>query len=84
MTKLSLQAEIPEQARGQRLDQALAELFSDYSRSRIQQWIKKGSVKIDDIVISRPREKVQGNESVIIHAELEADDFIKLRKIRSH
>jgi len=73
MTELSLQAQIPEQARGQRLDQALAELFSDYSRSRIQQWIKKGSVKVDGVVISRTREKVQGHESVTIHTELEAE-----------
>ncbi|MCP3675015.1 MAG: 23S rRNA pseudouridine(1911/1915/1917) synthase RluD [Gammaproteobacteria bacterium] len=73
MTELSLQAKIPEQARGKRLDQALAELFSDYSRSRIQQWIKKRNVKVDDIIISRPREKVQGHELVTIQTELEAE-----------
>jgi len=73
MTELSLQAQIPDQARGQRLDQALAELFSDYSRSRIQQWIRNGNVIINDKQVTKPRVKVQGDEFVVINAELEAE-----------
>lgn len=73
MTEVSLQAKISEQARDQRLDQALAELFSDYSRSRIQQWIKEGKVTVDGHVVSKPRVKVSGNESVSIQTELEPE-----------
>ncbi len=71
MTELSLEAEISVKAVSQRLDQALAELFPDYSRSRIQQWIKNGDVTIDEQKITKPRQKVQGGEMVSIHAELE-------------
>ncbi len=71
MTELSLEAEISVKAVSQRLDQALAELFPDYSRSRIQQWIKNGDVMIDEQKITKPRQKVQGGEMVSIHAELE-------------
>ena len=73
MTELTLQAEIPRQAKGQRLDQVLAELFSDYSRSRIQFWIRNGKVSVNDIIITRPREKIQGLESIAINVELEAE-----------
>ncbi len=51
--------------RGQRLDQALATVFADYSRSRIQQWIRDGQVRIDGHTW-RPRDRVQGGERVEI------------------
>ena len=73
MTELTLQAQIPEKAKGQRLDQALADLFSDYSRSRIQHWIRNGAVSVDERKITRPREKVKGLEQVSINAQLEAE-----------
>ncbi len=38
---------IPEAEAGRRLDQALAELLPDYSRSRLKQWILGGQVRLD-------------------------------------
>ncbi len=65
-----LQAQIkPEQA-GQRLDQTLAQLFPDYSRSRLQQWVKEGLVKVDGQIL-RPRDKVQEGERIELEARLE-------------
>ena len=32
---------------GQRLDQAVAELFTDFSRSRIKEWLLDGKVQVD-------------------------------------
>lgn len=65
-----LQAQIePEQA-GQRLDQALAKLFPDYSRSRLQQWVKEGRVTVDNQPC-RPRDKVHGGEQIRLEARLE-------------
>jgi len=55
---------------GKRLDQALAQLFPDYSRSRLQQWVKEGLVTLDG-VICRPRDKVLGGEWVALEAHLE-------------
>ena len=42
-----LNARIPSKMAGLRLDLALARLFPDYSRSRLQQWIQDGRVHID-------------------------------------
>ncbi|HET9049809.1 MAG TPA: 23S rRNA pseudouridine(1911/1915/1917) synthase RluD [Chiayiivirga sp.] len=64
------QAEIPLDAAGQRVDRVLAELFPEYSRSRIAGWIKSGQVRVDGEV-PRPRDAVRGGESVEIDATLE-------------
>lgn len=55
---------------GKRLDQALPLLFPDFSRSRLQQWIKQGLVTLDGKVC-RPRDKVSGGETVDLEALLE-------------
>ena len=58
-------ARIPEELAGQRLDQALARMFPDYSRSRLKAWLLDGSVLIDG-ASRRPRDPVQGGESVVL------------------
>lgn len=42
-----LEAVVPEADAGQRLDKVLAALFSQYSRSRLQQWCDAGLVRMD-------------------------------------
>lgn len=56
---------IPDSFRGLRLDQALHELLPDYSRSRLQTWIRQGCVTVNQICL-RPRDVVKGGESVDI------------------
>jgi len=66
MTKPQLlNADIPPELAGRRLDQALAELFPDYSRARLQQWLRAGQVLVDGHQ-RRPRDKVLGGEEVVI------------------
>ncbi len=72
MTELSLEGQISHKVTSKRLDQALAETFPDYSRSRIQQWIKDGHVRMNEKIITKPREKIQGGEHIAINAQLEA------------
>ncbi len=55
---------------GKRLDQVLAILFPDFSRSRLQQWIKQERVTIDGAV-RRPRDKLLGGEQVVLNALIE-------------
>ena len=70
---------VPEELAGQRLDQALARMFPDYSRSRLKAWLLDGSVLVDGSPW-RPRDRVQGGETVVVtvsvnaavHAEPEA------------
>jgi 23S rRNA pseudouridine1911/1915/1917 synthase len=62
---------IPVEYAGQRLDQVLAELLADYSRTRIKDWIDEGRVKVDGAQL-RPKDKVAGGEHVEVDAVLPA------------
>lgn len=61
---------IPTQCAGQRLDAALAKCWPDFSRSRIQDWIKSGEILLDG-AIARPRATVLGGEQIELLAEIE-------------
>lgn len=67
--KINLTATIPEDYHGKRLDQALAELFPDYSRERIKTWILDKHCLING-EHKRPRDKVSGGEEIVIAAEV--------------
>ena len=58
-------ARIPPALAGQRLDQALAGLFPDITRSRLQQWIGDGRVQLNGRA-PRKRDKVKEGDSVEI------------------
>lgn len=60
---------IPDEHAGQRLDQVLAELVTEYSRTRLKEWIEAGQILIDGRRL-RPKDKVLGGEQVEIDAEL--------------
>jgi 23S rRNA pseudouridine1911/1915/1917 synthase len=59
------------EAAGLRLDQALAAVWPELSRSRIQRWIEGGQLRVDGGA-RRCRDKVWGGESVQLCAPLEA------------
>lgn len=71
--QVQLQAQIGDDLIGQRLDQVVAQLFPEYSRSRLQGWIKDGSLTVDGEV-RRTRDKMLGGETVRVEAELELID----------
>ncbi|EFN02652.1 Ribosomal large subunit pseudouridine synthase D [Actinobacillus pleuropneumoniae serovar 13 str. N273] len=71
--QMTLTAEVTADLLGCRLDQALAQLFPDYSRSRIKVWIESDLVKVNGIVVNKAREKVFGGEQVEIQAEIEEE-----------
>jgi len=75
-TKVQLELVIPDEMRGRRLDQALAALVPDYSRSRLQQWIRSGEVTLDGRT-AQTRAKVMGGENVRIDAEIVAQTVNK-------
>ena len=58
---------VPQSAAGRRLDAVLAELFPEYSRSRLSAWIKSGDVLVDGASL-RGRDPVRGGEEVILSA----------------
>jgi 23S rRNA pseudouridine1911/1915/1917 synthase len=56
---------------GRRLDQVLAALFPEYSRSRLQHWLRDGHVRVDGAT-PRAKDKVKGGEQVELNAPIEA------------
>lgn len=50
---------------GMRLDQAAAQVFPEYSRARLQQWIKDGELRLDGRQ-ARGKDKVLGGEELTL------------------
>ena len=67
-----LAAIVPSGAAGQRLDQVLTVLFPDFSRTRLQQWVRAGRVTVDGHM-PRARDKVWGGERIAVTAVLEVE-----------
>lgn len=61
---------VPDEAAGIRLDQALARLFPEYSRSRLKSWLLKGDIEVDG-ENPRPRDTVAGGETVVVTVRAE-------------
>lgn len=69
--RIQCSEQVPDAMAGLRLDQAAANLFPDYSRSRLQSWIKSGALRINGEA-GKVRDKVIGGEQLDIDATLEA------------
>ena len=68
--------ELPPEAAGLRLDQALARALPQYSRARLQGWIEAGAVEVDGRRL-RAKDKVLGGERVRVQARWQADTRIE-------
>ena len=63
-------AVVPGSAAGRRFDAVLAELFPEYSRSRLSEWIKTGDALLDGAQV-RGRDSVRGGETASLQVVLE-------------
>ena len=54
---------VPKELAGQRLDQALARMFPEHSRSRLQTWLRDGHIRLDSRA-AKPKQKIWGGEEV--------------------
>lgn len=68
-TQINKTAQVPLDYCGRRLDQVASELFSEFSRSRLQQWIKGGLLTVDSTQWL-PKRKVLGGEQLDICATI--------------
>jgi 23S rRNA pseudouridine1911/1915/1917 synthase len=66
-TKIQSSITIPVEFNDSRLDVALGTLLPEYSRSKIQDWIKSGYVTVDGEIL-RSKDKVQTDQIVNINA----------------
>lgn len=78
---ISLQAIVPDDHYDTRLDQSIARLFPEYSRSKLKEWILAGSVKVDGEAITAPREKLKGGEAILIEAQQAVQVFNEAQDI---
>ena len=67
-----MSATVPSALGGLRLDQALAQLFPQYSRNRLQAWLKSGHIKVDGRRLD-PNHAVSGGEQVALQPPQVAD-----------
>lgn len=76
--RIELETVIEPHHAGRRLDQVLAEIWTDFSRSRLAAWIRSGNIRVDGSQV-KARFTLQGGEVVGLdgelqpHAQLEAE-----------
>ena len=68
---ISLKAEVTEELSGKRLDQIAAKLFPEYSRTRLQSWIREGTLLVNSKQL-RPRDRLDPGDCLVVEAQLEA------------
>src|SRR3989339_297841 len=81
LKKISLQLIIPANLHRQRLDKTLALLLPNYSRTQIQAWISRGSVSVDQQIISENRYKIAENQVIHIEANLLENEHWQAQEI---
>jgi len=77
------EASVPLSCAGKRFDQALAEMFPDYSRSRLSEWIRSGDALLDGATV-RPRDPVRGGETVSLNLRTEVETDAQPEAIPLH
>ena len=81
MTEIIERQEIvPAGFNGDRFDQLAAQLFPEYSRSRLQTWIKSGELTVNG-ECQRSRDKVYEDDKLALHAELQSEVRWEAEKI---
>ncbi len=70
--KIHLEAQAPLEIAKKRLDVVLAQMFPEYSRSRLQHWLKQGKISINGVMQNKPRFSLVGGEWIRVDAEIEA------------
>ncbi len=69
MPTFERQHQVTEEQAGQRLDQLLASIWSDFSRNRLAQWVKSGDITLNERVV-KPRQAVSLGDCVALQATL--------------
>jgi 23S rRNA pseudouridine1911/1915/1917 synthase len=68
----ALELVVPAEMAGLRLDQALARLLPQYSRSRLAHWVRDGRVSVEAST-ALPRDRVWGGERIAVRPEADSE-----------
>lgn len=71
---------VPAELDGRRLDQVLAQLCPQHSRSRLQEWIRLGYVVVDQEKL-RQRDSVRSGQTIHLEAEFQALELYEKEEI---
>jgi 23S rRNA pseudouridine1911/1915/1917 synthase len=66
---------------GGRLDAVVADYFPQYSRSRLQAWLKQGKVTLNGEVVTKPRHTVLGGEWLEVEVQHEQATHVQAQPI---
>jgi len=78
--QIQMSIEVPPELGNKRLDQIAAELFPDFSRAKLQSWIKDGQLLVDGKAM-KPKDKLIGGEQLSIEVKLEAEGEWEAQKM---
>lgn len=78
--KINYQLVVPEDHAGERLDQALAKLMPDYSRTQIQDWIETGAILVDGKT-TKGKTRLKGGEAIEVNAFIKPQPAWKAQDI---
>lgn len=67
---IQLEAVVTLELSGQRLDQVAAEVFADFSRAKLQEWLKDGSLLCNG-ELGKPKHKVRLGDVLVLNARTE-------------
>ena len=78
--QINLVQQVADSSAGLRLDQAAVELFQDYSRGCLQQWIKQGELTVNG-KRAKPSARVSGGEILRIDTQMVNEETIEPQDI---
>jgi len=65
---------VPEELAGLRLDHALARMFPEHSRNRLQAWLREGYISVDSMA-AKPKQRIRGGEEVRLSRQPRPDEL---------
>lgn len=78
--QIQMSIDVPPELGNKRLDQVAAELFPDYSRAKLQSWIKDGQLLVDGAAM-KPKDKLIGGETLALNVEIQAEGEWEAQKM---
>lgn len=79
-THIQRHAQLDGEFSGQRFDQITAQLWSDFSRERLKQWLIDGQILVDGKVV-KPKNRSQGNETISLDVTLTEQLYLQAEAI---
>lgn len=74
MKNIHLEAIVPTDLAGKRIDQVLAKLFPEYSRAKLTQWLKNNQITLNNQHF-KPKDKAPANAIVLVNATQQSETW---------